>query len=176
VADEIRSYAPGAACHPGMRAADADRERAVDVLRAGFAEGRLTRDEYDGRITAVRAARTYGELGTLTRGLPAGPLQPRLSPVLKTNKRAIQALKWAVFIPLAPLMPPLLVLGPMSALFLAAEAREEIQETGQPGSRLALAARVIAYSWIAAVILAIVLVPMFVHVANSGPPDSGLGQ
>jgi hypothetical protein len=64
-----------------MRAADADRERAVDVLRAGFAEGRLTKGEHDGRITAVRAARTYGELGTLTQGLRAGPL-PSLPPPL----------------------------------------------------------------------------------------------
>ena len=32
-----------------LRASTADRERAVDVLKAGFAEGRLTKDEYDGR-------------------------------------------------------------------------------------------------------------------------------
>jgi hypothetical protein len=145
-----------------MRAADADRERAIDVLRAGFAEGRLTKDEYDGRITAVRAARTYGELGTLTQGLPAGTL-PSLSPPLRTNKKAIQALQWAVFIPLAPLMPPLLVLGPMSVLFLAAEAREEIRETGEPGGRLALAASVICYSMIAVFILAIVLAGTLYH-------------
>ncbi len=30
--------------NPAMRAASADRERAVDVLKAGFTEGRLTQD------------------------------------------------------------------------------------------------------------------------------------
>jgi hypothetical protein len=162
VTDEIRPHAPGAALHLGMRAADADRERAIDVLRAGFAEGRLTKDESDGRITAVRAARTYGELVTLTQGLPAGPL-PSLSQPLRTNKTAIRALKWAVFLPLAPLVPPLMVVGPVAVLLLAAEARKEIRETGQPGGRLALAARVISYSMIAVFILAIVLIPHLVH-------------
>jgi hypothetical protein len=170
VTDEIRSHAPGAAFHLGMRAADADRERAIDVLRAGFAEGRLTEDEFDGRITGVRAARTYGELGTLTQGLPAGPLSS-LSPPLKTNKKAIRALKWAVFLPLAPLIPPLVVLGPIAALFLAAEARKEIRETGEPGGRLALAACVISYSMIAVFLLAIVLAPHLVHVHGNDPSE-----
>ena len=170
--DEIRPYAPGASFHLGMRAADADRERAIDVLRAGFAEGRLTNDEYDGRVTAVRAARTYGELGTLTQGLPAGPL-PSLSPPLRTNKKALEALKWAVFLPFAPLVPPLLVLGPLFVLILAAEAREEIRETGEPGGRLALAARVISYCMIVVFILAFVLVGTLVR---GGSNSGGMGQ
>jgi hypothetical protein len=51
--DEIRPCAPGASFHLGMRAADADRERAVDVLRAGFAEGRLGKREYARRAGAA---------------------------------------------------------------------------------------------------------------------------
>jgi len=35
VTDANRLYAPGASFHEGTRAADADRERAVDVLWAG---------------------------------------------------------------------------------------------------------------------------------------------
>jgi hypothetical protein len=170
VTDEIRPYAPGASFHLGMRAGDADRERAIDVLRAGFAEGRLTRDEHDGRVTAVLAARTYGELGALTQGLPAGPL-PSLSPPLRTNEKALEALTWAVFLPLAPLVPPLLVLGPIFVLILAAEAREEIRETGEPGGRLALAARVISYCMIVVFILAFVLVGILAGGgSNSGSP------
>jgi len=57
--------------HASMRAASADRERAVDVLKAGFAEGRLTQDEYNDRMGRAYAARTYGELATLTADLPA---------------------------------------------------------------------------------------------------------
>jgi hypothetical protein len=154
-----------------MRAADADRERAIGVLRAGFAEGRLTKDEHDGRVTAVLVARTYGELGTLTQGLPAGPL-PSLSPPLRTNKKALEALKWAVFMPLAPIVPPLVVLGPIFVLILAAEARQEIRETGEPGGRLVLAARVISYCMIALLILAFVLVVTLVHDHSGGTgPD-----
>ncbi|HSX98402.1 MAG TPA: DUF1707 domain-containing protein, partial [Streptomyces sp.] len=35
---------------PSLLAAHADRERAVDVLRAGFGEGRLQQDEYERRV------------------------------------------------------------------------------------------------------------------------------
>ena len=45
-----------------MRASSADRERTVDVLKAGFAEGRLTQDEYNDRMGRAYSARTYGEL------------------------------------------------------------------------------------------------------------------
>jgi Domain of unknown function (DUF1707) len=55
-------------------ASTADRERAVDVLRAAFAEGRLTQDEFNDRMAQAYASRTYGELGELTADLPVGPL------------------------------------------------------------------------------------------------------
>jgi hypothetical protein len=55
-------------------ASTADRERAVDVLRAAFAEGRLTQDEFNDRMAQAYASRTYGELGELTGDLPVGPL------------------------------------------------------------------------------------------------------
>jgi hypothetical protein len=56
-----------------MLAGTADRERAVDVLRAGFAEGRLTQDEFTDRVARAYASRTYGDLSQLTADLPAGP-------------------------------------------------------------------------------------------------------
>jgi uncharacterized membrane protein len=175
VTDAIRPYAPGASFHLGMRAADADRERAVGVLRAGFAEGRLTKDEYDGRIAAVLAARTYGELGTLTQGLPAGALQPRLSPALRTNKTAIQALKWALFT--LPLCFPLAPFNALMVLMFAYEARGEIRRTGQPGGRLALAALVIGYFQIVALVVFCVWIA---HISHGGvvtdDQTGGLGQ
>lgn len=57
-----------------MRASTADRERAVDVLKAAFAEGRLTADEYQERVGQAFSSRTYAELGALTADLPIGPL------------------------------------------------------------------------------------------------------
>ena len=55
---------------PNVRASDADRERIVEQLRQHTAEGRLTMDEFDQRMSAAYAARTYGELAELTRDLP----------------------------------------------------------------------------------------------------------
>jgi Domain of unknown function (DUF1707) len=57
-----------------LRAGHADRERAIDVLKAAFAEGRLDQDEYTERVGQAHAARTYGELAALTSDLPVGPL------------------------------------------------------------------------------------------------------
>jgi hypothetical protein len=57
-----------------LRAGHADRERAIDVLKAAFAEGRLDQEEYTDRVGRVHAARTYSELTGLTADLPVGPL------------------------------------------------------------------------------------------------------
>jgi uncharacterized RDD family membrane protein YckC len=58
-----------------MRAADADRERAVAFLHDAATEGRLTADELDDRIARAFAATTYGELDTLVGDLPI-PVRP----------------------------------------------------------------------------------------------------
>jgi hypothetical protein len=60
--------------NPSWLAATADRERTVGVIRAGFAEGRLTQEELGERVAQAYAARTYAELWALTADLPAGPL------------------------------------------------------------------------------------------------------
>ena len=60
--------------HRDMRSSSADRERAVDVLKAAFAEGRLDQEEYTTRVEQVYTSRTYGDLAVLTADLPAGPL------------------------------------------------------------------------------------------------------
>ena len=57
-----------------MRTSTADRERAVDVLKAAFAEGRLDQAEYADRVGQVYTSRTYAELAALTSDLPVGPL------------------------------------------------------------------------------------------------------
>ena len=64
----------GTGVHPAWLAGSADRERTVGVFRAAFTEGRLTQDELEDRVARAQAARTYGDLWTLTADLPAGPL------------------------------------------------------------------------------------------------------
>ncbi len=68
---------------PDIRASDADRERAVTVLRTSSANGQLTVDELDERVEAAYAAKTRGELERLvedlgdTRARPSGlPVRP----------------------------------------------------------------------------------------------------
>ena len=45
----------------------------MDVLKAAFGEGRLTKEEFDSRSARVLAARTYADLAALVADLPAGP-------------------------------------------------------------------------------------------------------
>ena len=54
-------------------ASDADRDTAVGLLNAAWAEGRLTADEYDQRLSSAYAARTWQQLDQLTADLPAPP-------------------------------------------------------------------------------------------------------
>ncbi|WP_252436703.1 DUF1707 SHOCT-like domain-containing protein [Pseudonocardia humida] len=53
-----------------LRAGHADRDIVLDRLRAAHVEGRLDAEEFDERIQATLAARTYGELDALTSDLP----------------------------------------------------------------------------------------------------------
>jgi hypothetical protein len=55
-----------------MLASTADRERALDVLKDGFVEGRLTKEEYDTRVGSTYVARTYADLAEVTADLPGG--------------------------------------------------------------------------------------------------------
>jgi hypothetical protein len=53
-----------------LRTSHADREQAIDVLKAAFVQGRLTKDEFDLRVGQVFASRTYADLGALTADIP----------------------------------------------------------------------------------------------------------
>jgi hypothetical protein len=55
-----------------LRAADADRDRVAEMLRRSAAEGRITFEELDERISQVYAAKTFADLQALTSDLP-GP-------------------------------------------------------------------------------------------------------
>ena len=67
-------YGMAASGAGGLRASDADRERAVEVLNAAFAEGRLPKDDYDALVGHVYSARTRGDLEQVTAQLPGGGL------------------------------------------------------------------------------------------------------
>lgn len=52
-----------------LRASDSDRDQVATVLSTAFAEGRLTREEYDERLDSLLVAKTFDDLVGLTRDL-----------------------------------------------------------------------------------------------------------
>jgi hypothetical protein len=82
----------------GMRASSADRERAIDVLKAAFAEGRLDQNEYADRVGLVYSSRTYADLASLTADLPVGPLGAILA-------APVQFVPGTAFAPVLPVSP-----------------------------------------------------------------------
>jgi uncharacterized protein DUF1707 len=64
------------ASDPSHRASDADREATADRLRDAAAEGRLTADELEERLTSAYQAKTLGELAATTADLPAPASAP----------------------------------------------------------------------------------------------------
>ena len=163
--------------HDSMRASSADRERAVDVLKAGFAEGRLTQDEYNDRMGQAYSARTYGELATLTADLPAGvgpmPAWPvpayQPPPPSGTNSMAIAAMVLGVaeFFTAGLTAIPAVVCGHI--------ARRQMKLTSQRGDGLATSGLVLGYMAIIfwSVLIAASLVGVAISIAHNGGGPAG---
>ena len=61
-----------------IRVSDADRERVAERLREHFAQGRLSSEELDERISAALGAKTFGDLRRIMTDLPEPELvQPQ---------------------------------------------------------------------------------------------------
>ncbi|MGH3303892.1 MAG: DUF1707 SHOCT-like domain-containing protein [Streptosporangiaceae bacterium] len=68
--------------YDNIRISDADRERVTARLREHYAEGRLTAEELDERVSATLSAKTFGDLRPIMADLPEpGPLGPQPGPV-----------------------------------------------------------------------------------------------
>jgi hypothetical protein len=65
-----------------FRASDADREQAIEALKAAFAQNRLAKAEFEAHVTKALASRTCGELATATANVPVPPIrvQPASAP------------------------------------------------------------------------------------------------
>jgi len=157
-----------------MLAGNADRDRGVDVLRAAFSEGRLTKEEYDYRVGRAMAARTIEELRLLTRDVPNGPgatapnfqphhaqgqlmpFQPQpvvpLPPAVPNNRMAIASLICGLSAPLV------WGLAGVPAVILGHMARAEIRRTGERGAGTALAGLLLGWTWIGLFVLLVTLV------------------
>jgi DUF1707 SHOCT-like domain len=63
-----------------LQASHADREHVLDVLKVAFVQGRLTKAEFDLRVSQTLASRTYAELDVLTADFPAGLIEAQPPP------------------------------------------------------------------------------------------------
>jgi hypothetical protein len=158
-----------------LRASTADRERAVDVLKAGFAEGRLTKDEYDDRVSQAYAAKTYADLAMVTGDLPGGQMvapygQPFMQPYVpvarRTNSLAVASLVCGLAQPFTAglTMLPAVILGHI--------ARGQIRQSGEDGKGLATAGLVLGWVGIAFALLVILLIA---HAIGSPATGAGTG-
>lgn len=164
-----------------MRASHADRERTVDVLKAAFAEGRLTQSEYNDRLDLAYQSQTYGQLAGVVHDLPSGPVpvpylvQPQAVPAAfggypqeypppyaspyaapfarprRTNGLAAAALVLG--------LGQLLTAGftAIPALVCGHVARGQIRERGEDGDGLAVAGIVLGWIGVALWMLVILL-------------------
>ncbi len=54
-----------------LSAAQADREAAIDALKAAYVAGRLSEDEFEARVGQAFASRTHADLAAITADIPA---------------------------------------------------------------------------------------------------------
>ena len=133
------------------RASDADRERAVDVLSAAFAEGRLTREEHGARVQRAYGALIHAELAELSADLPAGPRgTPAAAAVIipQINPMAVASLACG----LIPLLP-----ATIAAITLGIGAHRQIRRTGGRGTALATAGLVLGLLWLVLTVIVVVV-------------------
>lgn len=135
-----------------MRASDQDRASVQAILNESFAEGRLTKDEWEQRAAVLASAATYADLDQLTFDLPRRFPGPRYDepPALAPPWRPAQTLRPTNQMAVASLacaFGQLLVGFPagIAAILLGYRAQRTIRETGQPGAGLARAGIVLGY-------------------------------
>jgi hypothetical protein len=83
-----------------LRAADSDRQKVADQLKAALDEGRLSLHEYDDRVRDAYAAKTYQELLVLLTDLP----RPGLTASEVAARRQAEARREARRLPTALLV------------------------------------------------------------------------
>jgi Domain of unknown function (DUF1707) len=89
-----------AAGRGGLRASHADRDQVIEILKAAFVQGRLSKDELDARLGQVFASRTYADLAAVTVDIPAGLV--RVQPIRTQDRPPMSnAVKAAICVAIA---------------------------------------------------------------------------
>jgi hypothetical protein len=141
--------AVAAAGRSRLRASDADREHVIDMLKAAFVHGRVTKDEFDARVGQAFASRTYAELAAVTADIPARQIadqpsnparvqgRPAMDHAAKARRCVVIALAMMTVATFVPDGPALLLFAPLclTALLVAAAqilaAQHEKRSRGQ---------------------------------------------
>jgi uncharacterized membrane protein len=149
----------------GIRASDADRERAVEVLKAGFTEGRLPKDEYDARVHRAYTAPTRADLEQVTAQLPGGGAALYMVARRRTNPLAIASLACGVGQPFTA------GLSTIPAIVLGHVARGQIRRSGEEGAGLALAGVLLGWAGMALIVITVAAVVVAAVVLTHGAPS-----
>jgi hypothetical protein len=72
-----------AAPNQHLRASDAERQQVIDDLQQHAADGRLTMEEFEQRVTEALAATTRADLKSVLRELPALEREPKVEPKVR---------------------------------------------------------------------------------------------
>jgi hypothetical protein len=92
--------------YENMRISDADRDQVTARLREHYADGRLTAEELDERISATLNAKTVGDLRPIMGDLPEpapfgpqpGPVPPPIQPPVYAYRRGPRLLPVALLL------------------------------------------------------------------------------
>ncbi|NDL59642.1 DUF1707 and DUF4190 domain-containing protein [Phytoactinopolyspora mesophila] len=160
-----------------MRASDADRDRAADLVKAALAEGRITWEEHSSRLQHVLNSRTYGELDHAVRDLPSGvlphhqaplpaapghPMPPAYAPTRSTNGYALAS----VICGGAGFMTGI---SAIAAIITGHIALSQIKRTGEEGRGMAVAGLVMGYVvTVGGALMLILMLGLFFAVGTSG--------
>jgi hypothetical protein len=74
-----------AAPNQHLRASDAERQQVIDDLQQHAADGRLTMEEFEQRVTEALAATTRADLRSVLRELPTLEREPAVEPRVRRS-------------------------------------------------------------------------------------------
>ena len=143
--------AVAAAGHNRLRASHADREHVIDMLKAAFVQGRVTKDEFDARVGQAFASRIHAELAAVTADIPARQIadqppgnparaqgRPTMSHAAKA-RRSVVALAMMTVVTFTPGGPALLLFAPLCLAALMVAAAQILASQHEKRSRGQLA-------------------------------------
>ena len=152
VTAEPEDQMAAAAGRSRLRASHADREHVIDMLKAAFVQGRVTKDEFDVRVGQAFASRTYAELAAVTADLPASHIadqppsnsagaqsRPPVSHAAKARRCVVIALVMMTVATFAPGGPALLLFAPLCLTALMVAAAQTLASQHEKRSRGQLA-------------------------------------